>query len=257
MLTDDHDSNPPHCGDSPSFKPFATPSSITILKIGEFVNDENLLSILAQTQRLEKLAIYQSLDDASSIDQMTSLLSFPYLKVLTVIGFKLLSVIEAPILEELYIEDFDEMNMPHTIVTSFLIRSSCSLKRLGMAGCSAASLTDILRCAPDLVHLNLDNNNDLVMSFGQLTFHRQRRDKMPSACHLRSITIMDPGLSDIEIMEFSSLLASRIKDTKDDSDPLAQYKQRTAVESMRQQCVSHGVDFQQAALNCFANGDKP
>ncbi|KAK2463947.1 hypothetical protein APHAL10511_003998 [Amanita phalloides] len=234
-------------------------SSLTILKIGEFINDEILLSILAQTQHLEKLAIYQSLDEASSLDQMTGLLNFPYLEVLTVIGFKLLSVIEAPILEELYIEDFDEMNMPHTIVTSFLIRSSCSLKRLGMAGCSAASLTDILRCAPNLVHLNLDNNNDLVMSFGQLTFYRQRRDKMPPACHLRSITIMDPGLSDIEIMELSSLLASRIKDTKDDSgiilvhrlqklsiitlDPLAQYKKRTAVESMRQQCVGHGVDF--------------
>ncbi|KAF8623763.1 hypothetical protein AX15_006205 [Amanita polypyramis BW_CC] len=234
-------------------------SSLRILKIGEFSSDMKLLSILAQANRLEKLAIYESFDDVFNLQKITNLLSFPNLKVLTIIGFRLLSVLEAPSLEELYIEDFDEMNMSHTIVTSFLTRSSCRLKCLGMAGCSAVSLTDILRYAPDLVHLNLDNNNDMVKSFGQLAFHRQRRERVLPVRHLHSLTVMDPGLSDIEIMELSSLLTSRTKEAKNDSgdilverlqrlliitlDPLAPYRKRAAVESLRQHCIEQGVDF--------------
>ena len=234
-------------------------ASLTVLKIGEFFrSDKKLFSVLGQAERLEKLAIYQSLDETLVLNQMISLLSFPNLKVLTIIGFRLLSVLHTPSLEELYIEDFDELSMPHIIVISFINRSSCRLRRLGMGGCSAASLTDILQYTPDLVHLNLDNSDDMVMSFGHLTFHRQR-DKTPPARHLRSLTVMDAGLSDMEIMELAALIASRTKRAKASSgvitverlqrlsiialDAPVRYNKRAVVESLRKQCAEQGVEF--------------
>ena len=230
-------------------------AALTILKIGDFFTSDNLLSILGQAERLENLAIYQSLDETSALDQMISL---PNLKVLTTIGFRLLSVLHTPSLEELYIEDFDELSMSYTIVISFLNRSSCRLSRLGMGGCSAASLMDILQHTPDLVHLNLDNGDDMVMSFGHLTFHRQR-DTSPLAHHLRSLTIMDASLSDMEIMELAALVTSRTKGAKASSgattveklqtlsiltsEAPVRYNQRAAVESLRKQCAEQGVEF--------------
>ena len=232
--------------------------SLRMLRIrGFFGNDEKLFSVLGQAGRLEKLAISRLLDKTPAPDLI---LSFPNLKVLTITGFRLLSVLQAPLLEELYVKNFNELelNMSHNIVISFLIRSSCRLRRLGMAGCSAASLTDILQYTPDLVHLNLDNNDDMAMSFGQLKFYRQR-DRTPPARHLRSLTIIDFGLSDIEIMELAVLVASRTEGVKASSgatpveglralsifisDVPNRYNGRVAVETLRKLCAERGVEF--------------
>ena len=134
-------------------------ASLTILKTSDFFgSDDKILSVLGQAERFEKLAICQSLDGAFALDQMTSLLSFPDLEVLAIVGFGPLSVLHTPSLEDLYIDYSNELRMSHTIIISFLSRSSCRLSRLGLAACSAASLTNILQYT-----LNLEGNDDMVI----------------------------------------------------------------------------------------------
>ncbi|KAM6490580.1 hypothetical protein JOM56_013923 [Amanita muscaria] len=232
-------------------------TQLRVLKIGQFHQGERLLSVLSQAKQLEKLAIYQSFS-GFDLEPSTTLLSFESLRVLTVTEVGLLSIFYAPCLEELYINGWDDEGTVDNAIASFLLGSSCHLKRFGMEGCSAASLSIILRHTPDLIHLNLDNGTGIVRSFDDLIFHRQR-DKLPAARYLQSLTLLDPGLSDPELMELCTLLGSRARRITDDAgdvlvdklrrlsivmlDRSAQYCERGVVERLRRQCQGQEVQF--------------
>ena len=242
-------------------------ASLSVLKLTRgYEYDDELLSILGQAKNLEKLAIYESPEDAPYLDEITSPISFPNLKVLsiTIVDAELLPLLQTPSLEELYIkglDEFEELDRSRNQVISFLTGSSCQLRCLGIAGCGADFLTDILRCTPDLLHLNLgqDNCKDMLDYFNQLAFHHH--GIRPLACHLRSLMVIDPGFSFMEIMELAVLLASRTERVEDSSGiapveklqklmiitsfkgELVQYNNRTAVQTLRQQCAEHGVEF--------------
>ena len=233
-------------------------SRLLVLKVGVFDDHKHLLSVLCQTKQLEKLAIYSSLSKFD-LDPKDAPLLLPWLRVLTLIDVGFLSALQAPSLEGLYINGWDDAETVDAAITSFLFRSSCQLKRFGMAGCVAASLHGILQQTPDLVHLSLDNDADMVKSFGELSFHRQRRGASLLAPHLQSLTVVDPGLFDLELMELSTLLASRANQVLDNSGHIliqklqnltvitlqqpTQYLKRAAVERLRQQCQTKGVSF--------------
>ncbi|KAM6495210.1 hypothetical protein JOM56_009833 [Amanita muscaria] len=196
-------------------------TQLRVLKIGQFHQGERLLSVLSQAKQLEKLAIYQALYDTGfNLDPSTKLPSFESLKVLTVMDVGLLSIFYAPCLEELYINGWNDEDTVHNVITSLLLGSSCSLKRFGITGCSAASLFIILRHTPHLTHLNLNNRMHILKSLEDLVFHPQHRDKLPAVRHLQSLTFLDSGLSDSELEGLCTLLASRARRIIDDAGML-------------------------------------
>ena len=240
-------------------------ASLSVYKLGRgYEYDGQLLSILGQAKRLEKLAIDESLADYQ--DGITGPISFPRLKVfsITIHDAELLPFLRTPSLEEFYIQGFEEfegLNRSQNKVISFLTGSSCQLRCLSIAGCGAKFLTNILRCTPDLLHLNLgpDNCQDMLEYFNQLAFRRQGIP--PLACHLRSLIVTDPGFSFMEIVELAVLLALRTEGVEDSSGivpleklqklmiiasskgELVQYNNRSTVKTLRQQCAEHGVEF--------------
>ncbi len=235
-------------------------ATLSVLKLFHYEDDHQFLSVLGQANRLEKLAIYARLGEELYLAKIT--ISFPNLKVLSIIGVDLLPLLQTPSLEELYIQGFDAPpegpNRSRNEVITFLTRSSCQLKCLGLAKCGAGFLTDILQYTPNLLHLDLDND-DRVKSFNQLAF---RHCNAPLASHLRSLTVIDRGgFSFREIMELAALLASRTERVEAISGVapveklqklmiitwskrgLVQYNKKSAVQTLRQQCAEHGVEF--------------
>ena len=100
-------------------------ASLSVLKLtsGCEYNDE-LLLVLGQAKRLEKLAIYQW---PGSHLHSTSLISLPNLQVLSISHIELLSQLQTPSLEELYILEeliVTSFNITSIYVTSFLAKSS-------------------------------------------------------------------------------------------------------------------------------------
>ena len=226
-------------------------ASLRILKFsaGCESNDE-LLSALGQAKRLEKLAIYQWLGHIFYPDR--SPISLPNLKVLSTSRVELLPLFQTPSLEELYIlHRLDDLISEYKVVY-FLTRSSCQLRCLGVFNCCADSLAAILRFTPDLLHLILDDNKDMVKSFNNLAFSHS---KAPLACHLRSLMVIERKFSFAEIMELAALLASRTERVEATSVVELQKlivitsaisgldECSTAVETLRQQCLEHGVEF--------------
>ena len=223
--------------------------SLSVLKLtaGRESNDE-LLSVLGQAKRLEKLAIYQWLGVIFYPDR--SLISLPNLKVLSTSRFELLSLLETPVLEELYILHQLKDLISHITVTSYFARSSFQLRRLGVFNCCADILAAILQSTPDLLHLILHDNMDMVKSFNQLAFCHS---KAPLACHLRSLMVIELNFSSTKIMELAALLTSRTEGV----DSVVELQKlvvitssiwgldecNTAVETLRQQCLEHGVEF--------------
>ncbi len=236
------------------------PYNTNLQCIFHYEDDHQFLSVLGQANRLEKLAIYARLGEELYLAKIT--ISFPNLKVLSIIGVDLLPLLQTPSLEELYIQGFDAPpegpNRSRNEVITFLTRSSCQLKCLGLVKCGADFLTDILQYTPNLLHLDLDND-DRVKSFNQLAF---RHCNAPLASHLRSLTVIDRGgFSFREIMELAALLASRTERVEAISGVapveklqklmiitwskrgLVQYNKKSAVQTLRQQCAEHGVEF--------------
>ncbi len=231
-------------------------ASLRVLKLASSHQyDRQLLSVLGQAKCLEKLAVYAWLD----LDGITRLINLPNLKVLSAssVSIELLPLLQTPSLQELYIQGFVWLGSRDGVI-SFLTRHSCQLKCLGVVECSADFLTDILRCIPDLLHLKLDNGKDMVKSFNQLAFHHGNASL---ACHLRSLMVIDRGFSFMEIMELSVLLTSRTERVETSSGValveklqklmiitsskggLVQYNKRSAVQTLRQECAEHGVEF--------------
>ncbi|KAF8344930.1 hypothetical protein F5887DRAFT_235977 [Amanita rubescens] len=234
-------------------------ASLSVLKLTYgYRYNHRLSSVLGQAKRLEKLALYGRPEDMLYPIGTASLINFPNLKVLSIVGVALLPLLQTPSLEELYIRVLNVigLNWSQNQVTSFLTRSSCQLKCLGVAECSADFLADVLRYTPDLPHLKLDNDKDMVKYFKQLALYHS---SAPLACHLRSLMVIDRGFSFMEIMELSVLLASRTEMVEANSgvapveklqklmimtsSQVVQYNKRSAVQTLRQQCAEYGVEF--------------
>jgi hypothetical protein len=232
-------------------------ASLSVLKVtwGSQSNDE-ILSVLGQAKRLEKLAIYRWLGLGPIVYRdgtTTDLINLPNLKILSICCVELLPLLQTPSLEELYIlEGLRNDQSSQIIVTSFLTRSSSQLRCLGVANCPADFLAAILCLTPDLLHLKLDDNKNMATSFNQLAF---RPGIAPLACHLRSLTVISHYFSRMEITELAALLASRTERVEATSVVAPVEKLmiitwsrgldqcNTAVDTLRQQCVEHDVEF--------------
>jgi hypothetical protein len=226
-------------------------ASLSVLKLtaGCQSNDE-LLSVLGQAKRLEKLAIYQWRGTIFYPDR--SPISLPNLKVLSTSRFELLPLLQTPSLEELYILHRLNDLISQFRVISYFTRSSFQLRCLGVFNCCADTLAAILQFTPDLLHLILDDNIDMVKSFNKLAFCHS---KAPLACHLRSLMVIERKFSSMEIMKLAALLASRTERVEATSVVELQKlmvitssiwgldEYNTAVETLRQQCLEHGVEF--------------
>ena len=227
---------------------------------GYYRYDHHLISVLRKAKRLEELALHV-LGSYSHMVGSISLINLPNLKVLSTISAELLPLLQTPSLEELYIQGsntFLGLDRLRNNVISFLTRSSCQLKCLGVAECGVDFLTDVLRSTPDLLQLNLDTGKDMVKSFSQLAF---RHSNAPLACHLQSLVVVDRGFSFMELMELSVLLASRTEGVEVSSGAapveklqkltiitsskggFVQYNKRSAVQTLGQQCAEQGVEF--------------
>ena len=143
-------------------------ASLSVLKLtpGCRSSDE-LLSVLGQAKRLEKLAIYHWRGTIFYPDR--SLISLPNLKVLSTSRFELLPLLQTPSLEELYI--LHQLNDPisEIRVISYFTRSSFQLRCLGVFSCCADTLAAVLQFTPDLLHLILDDNMDLLINLHSVT----------------------------------------------------------------------------------------
>ncbi|KAF8337827.1 hypothetical protein F5887DRAFT_521140 [Amanita rubescens] len=169
-------------------------SSLTALELGQAHFERDELGILSRALNVETLTIQH----ASAVSPVTGssapipqTIKLPHLKWFSLQGnAQFLTVLEAPKLDELKLEF--HINRDLASVTSFLSRSSCTIRRLALKSVAQSAFGEILRRTPEIEHLELRRQSNLIHYLEALDASPRNSSSGGEerlARHLKSLTV--------------------------------------------------------------------
>ncbi|KAK2459624.1 hypothetical protein APHAL10511_008379 [Amanita phalloides] len=160
--------------------------------------DSGTSNFIAALPKLEQLILHEELLLPSPIIILPNLIKLDCTT-------HLLSLLEAPLLQNLSINFRHQRSSDADIVQSFLRRSLCTMNILflGINGARAAVAIEIIKLTPQIVHLKLVSVDKVGNVFEQLTVSAKPGQQW-LACHMQSLSIHKYYGSDDQLFDLVS-----------------------------------------------------
>ncbi|KAF8337303.1 hypothetical protein F5887DRAFT_532733 [Amanita rubescens] len=215
------------------------------------------LEIIPTLRNLEKLVIPVLKGTLEDYNKLT-ILTFPRLRVLRTLEPMILSVLQCPSLEQLYIDDSTSLFGLEPMGTSFLDRSECTLKNLYIGHSDpTGAFPAILKRSPDIKSLTMRvsgrSPHRYHLHYEHLTCRPNIQSLVP---RLKALTMVSPYNSTNDNEGFTAMLASRTIERLPFVEQLQQVTvvsdSRTPIPDVFQQISEkYGVNFNFVYYDCW------